>query len=79
MEKINRCNIEEEGHMFLVNKFICTIKLQIVINSESICFAFYLVNRGFQSTLKDVHLLSNFNVQLNQRLYCGRKASGIKD
>lgn len=29
MEKINRCNIEEEGHMFLVNKFICTIKLQV--------------------------------------------------
>lgn len=68
---INRYNLEEEEHVFLVSEFLCTIKLQIVTNPESINFAFYLVNRGLQITLKDVHLLSNFNVQLNQRLYCG--------
>lgn len=73
MEKINRCNIEEEEHMFLVNRFICTIKLQIVSYKFRVHLFCILPceQRISEHIERDVHLLSNFNVQLNQRLYCG--------
>lgn len=55
--------------MFLVNKFICTIKLQIVSYKFRVHLFCILPceQRISEHIERDVHLLSNFNVQLNQR------------